>query len=145
MPTKEQIEAIIKELQPILRLSNWEIEFDYCDKYKLKDLTEKDGSVACNESDLRINHSHIYMRTDSNQTEEWYETLIHELFHLVTSDHRYHATSLLDYVKDEVANAKEENVLNAYYEQLVDNLAKIFCKVYPVTNFDHILKPQAMV
>lgn len=139
MPTKEQIEAIIKALKPILRLSNWEIDFDYCDKYRMKDLTGNED-VACNSSDIKINYSYIYIRIDSRQTDEWYETLVHELFHLVTSDYRYHAVSLLDYVEDETAHAKESNVLNAYYEQLVDGLSKIFCAAYPVTNFKHILE-----
>jgi hypothetical protein len=139
MPTKEQIEAIIKSLQPILRLTNWEIDFDYCDKYRVKDLTGNED-VAVNSWDIKINYSHIHIRTDSNQTDEWYETLVHELFHLVTSDYRFHASSLLDYVDGDIAHTKESNMLSAYYEQLVENLAKIFCTVYPVTNFKHILE-----
>jgi len=144
MPTKEQIEQIIKLLQPILRLMNWEINFDYCDKYHIKDLTNKTDSAACNESNLAINYSHIYISTDTDKPDEWYNSLVHELFHLVTSDYRYHAVSMLDYVKDKTINSKEGNALNAYYEQLVDSLSRIFCSAYPVSNFDHILKGESV-
>lgn len=140
MPTKEQIEAIIRLLTPILRLSNREIDFDYCDQYCIKDLTGKDGSVACCDSTLTINHAHIYLCSDTNKPQDWYNSLVHELFHLVTSDYRYHAVMLLDYIVEEKANLKEKDVLCAYYEQLVDSLAKIFCIAYPESNFNQILE-----
>jgi hypothetical protein len=96
----------------------------------LKDLTGN-GNVAACESNLQINYAHIYLRTDTEHPDEWYNSLVHELFHLVTSDYRYHAVSLLDYVENETANTKESNTLNTYYEQLIDSLSKIFCEVCP--------------
>lgn len=134
LPSKEKIVEIIKELQPILRITNWEIDFDYCDKYRMKDLTGNENVGAC-DNNLTVNYAHIYINTDSGQTNEWYETLVHELYHLVTNDWRYHARSMLDYVQGETAHNKEENMLTAYYEQATDNLGRIFCKVYPVTHF----------
>jgi hypothetical protein len=139
MPTKEQIEAIIKELQPILRLTNWEIDFDYCDKYRMKDITNMDNCCGVCDGDLTTNSAHIWIDEGHRLIYEWYETLVHELFHLVTNDWRYHGKSLLDYVENETAHNKESNMFTAYYEQATDSLARIFCTVYPVTNFDHIL------
>jgi hypothetical protein len=144
LPSREKINEMIRELQPILRISNWEIEFDYCDKYRMKVLTGGENVGAC-DNNLQVNYAHIYINKDSDQINEWYETLVHELYHLVTNDWRYHARSMLDYVKDEAANNKEENMLTAYYEQATDNLARIFCKVYPVTHFFPEEAPQNAV
>ena len=140
IPDKVKIEAIIKELKPILRLMNWEIDFDFCDEYRMKDLTGDGDNLAACSKNLNINYAHIYMKPDGKQAEDWYNTLVHELYHLVTSDWKYHASSMLNYVKDEAAHDKENNMLTAYYEQATDSLARIFCTVYPVTNFNHILE-----
>lgn len=139
MPTKEQIEAIIKELQKIMRLQDWDISFDYCSDRKIQELTG-DYSYACCKRNIRLHRATVYINKDHEGINEWYSTLIHELYHIATNDTHYHAKSLLDYVPDETTRDKERNMFDNYYEQMIEDLARGFVNAYPVSNFDHILK-----
>jgi hypothetical protein len=139
MPTKQQIEAIIKELQRILAIPHWEILFDFCDKYKMKDLTgDGDNWASCNRN-MQRNCAHIHLNVDADK-EEWYDSIVHELYHVVTQDWCYHSRALLDYVTDDTTHTKEENGLNIYYESTIDRLTRGFVNAYPVSNFRHILE-----
>lgn len=139
MPTKEQIEAIIRELQPILRIQDWDIEFDYCGDKKIQELAG-DFYYACCERQMRLHKATVYINKDHDKINEWYPTLVHELYHIVTQGAYYHSKSLLDYIPDETTKDKERNVFTNYFEQAIEDLAKGFVNAYPVTNFDHILK-----
>jgi hypothetical protein len=139
MPTKKQIEAIIKELQVKLRIQDWDIVFDYCGDKKIQELAGN-FYYACCERQMRLHKAIVYINKDHEGIDEWYSTLVHELYHIVTQNAHYHSKSLLDYISDEIARNKESEMFTNYFEQLIDDLAKGFVNAYPVTNFKHILE-----
>jgi hypothetical protein len=141
MPTKEQIEAIIRELQRIMRIQDWDISFEYCGDRKMQELSGE-YNYACCERNIRLRRAEIYINREHDGIGEWYSTLVHEMYHIVTNDAYYHAMSLLDYVSDENIKNKERNMFKNYNEQMIELLAKGFVNAYPVTNFDQILNPK---
>jgi hypothetical protein len=134
IPSKEKIKEIIKSLQRILKIQDWDIDFDFCGDKKIQELAG-DFYYACCERQMRLHKATIYINKDHNGIDEWYSTLVHELYHIVTQNWHYHAKSLLDYIADETTKSKESEMLANYYEQTIEDLAKGFVSAYPVTNF----------
>jgi predicted metal-dependent peptidase len=139
MITKEQIEAIIKELQKILRIQDWDITFEYCGDKKMQELTGECTYCGCCDRDIKLKRAKIYINKDHEVINEWYPTLVHELYHIITNDVHYLAGSLLNYVADEATRGKECDVFNNYMEQMIEILAKGFVNAYPASKFNHIL------
>jgi hypothetical protein len=77
-----------------------------------------------------------------DRVDEWYASLVHELYHILTQDVYYHAASLLDYIQDEATRGKERNMFTIYHEQTVEMLAQGFVNAYPLSHFDYILNPK---
>ncbi len=134
LPDKEKLKEITKELQKLLKIQDWDIEVDYCGDKKIQEFSG-DFSYACCERDMRLHRATVYINKDHEGVNEWYSTLMHELFHVVTQNAFYHAKSLLNYIPDETTRSKEKDMFDNYYEQLIEDLARSFSTVYPVTNF----------
>ena len=140
MPTKEQIETIIKKLQQIMRIQDWDISIEYISQYEMKHVFESyglDTVMMCERNRLRkeaiiyINIDHLSLETD------WYESIVHELYHIVVGGLSDISDDLMDEINVSETLKRSKIQLN---EQLMVQLAKIFTNVYPVTNFDYILK-----
>jgi len=140
MPTKEQIEQIIKELQQIMRIQDWDIEIEYTNQYEVKHLMNSDNldtAMMCERYRLRkearifVNVDHLALPTD------WYECIVHELYHIVTGEISDIADDLMDEANVSETTRRQGKQSN---EVMVVHLAKIFASLYPVSNFDYIFK-----
>lgn len=119
-----------------MRIQDWDIEFKLFNKFEMQDETGSRNDVADCYRNRKIKYARISLNTDSWQNnKEWYEAIVHEMYHIVTDDWHYHAHSLLDFIKDEVANETMDNIMNVYYERTIEVLAKGFVNAYPSTNF----------
>jgi len=146
MPTKEQIEQIIKELQRILRIQDWDINFKYVTEAEARDIYGED----CSGGNLRKRHSeesYIIINQDNDKVKNmpnyWYHTLVHELYHIVTDSFIYVVDDSRQFIPDEKARKEWKETTNVKYEELVNKLAKGFVNAYPISNFDHILNHAA--
>ncbi|MFA5307786.1 MAG: hypothetical protein WC365_10115 [Candidatus Babeliales bacterium] len=144
MPTKEQIEQIIKALQKILRIQDWDISFKYVPEAEARDLYGEN----CSGGNLRYRdraESQIIINADNSRIKNipdyWYHTLVHEIYHIVTDDFIYIIDDIMPHVRDEYVRKELNETKNIKYEHLVNRLAQGFVNAYPVSNFDHILKP----
>lgn len=132
MPTKEQIEAIIIELQKIMRLQDWDIELKYLSATEMFRETNDITTIAdCTRS--RAHHlATIRLNYEADKTGEvvggWYRTLVHEMYHIMIDSFDYCVG--FEEGNDGVSLAKE---------RLVCDLARTFINIYPVKNFEHIL------
>jgi hypothetical protein len=63
--------------------------------------------------------------------DDWYKTLVHELIHIQTTSMVMTAIAYFE---------EKHSYFTDIYESMVDKQAVVFCKVYPVTNFDEIIK-----
>jgi hypothetical protein len=142
MPTKEQIEAIIRELRRIMRIMDWDIEIIYTNQYEVKHLMNSDNldtAMMCERYRLRkeariyVNVDHLALSTD------WYESIVHELYHIVTGEICDIADDLMDEANVSETTRRQKKQFN---EVMVVHLAKIFVSLYPISNFDHILKTE---
>jgi hypothetical protein len=140
MPTKEQIEQIIKELQRIMRILDWDIGIEYTNQYEVKHLMNSDNldtAMMCERYRLRkeariyVNVDHLALPTD------WYECIVHELYHIVTGEICDIADDLMDEINISETTRRQKKQST---EVMVVHLAKIFTSLYPVSNFDYILK-----
>ncbi len=131
-PDKTKIEEIIKELQKIMRIQDWDITFEWASKTEMNGL-EKHFKVDCecdglNDISRSYKSSHIYV-IDSG---DWYWNLVHELLHLVSDELCDYTTQILDEKTDKEYESMQDRDIQRY--------TKIFTRVYPVTNFNHILE-----
>lgn len=140
MPTKEQIEKIIIELQRIMRIVDWDIETIYTNQYEVKHLINADHldtAMMCERYRLR-KEARIYVNVDhAALPTDWYESIVHELYHIVTGEICDMADDLMDEINISETTKKQKKQSD---EVMVVNLAKVFISLYPVSNFDNILK-----
>lgn len=138
LPNKFGLNKIVKSLQGLLRIQDWDIEIEYVDQYKMKHLfnvDHLDTSMLCERYRLR-NEAIIYVNSDHSALDsDWYESIVHELYHIVTGDLSDIADDLIEEIDSPETIMRHKK---QYYETTVVRLAKIFCCVYPVTNFDKI-------
>lgn len=139
MPDKEKIEEIIKELQRIMRIQDWDIHFRYASEAETRDLS---GEKQCSGFNLRkrtATESQIIINRDNeriiNETDYWYHTLVHELYHIVTDRFIYEVDEITELIQDDLIRKNYADTIQIRYEELVNKLAQGFINAYPVTSF----------
>jgi hypothetical protein len=132
MPSKEKIEEIIKKLQKVLKLKDWDIELYLISEYEMKDIMECNhlDTIGCCKRYPNRKLAYVRLNVDHSRIdEEWYKTVIHEMLHIHTC------------VLDDIAlNITEEGSFERKHfdyesETLNCTLEKIISELYPVTNF----------
>ncbi|MEN6313245.1 MAG: hypothetical protein ABFD25_03235 [Clostridiaceae bacterium] len=138
MPTKEQIEQIIRELQKILHLQDWQITLYLVCQYEMKDIMKVDhyNHIGCCKRFPNQKEAQISLNIDHSRIEEcWYSTVMHEMLHI-------HTCVLDDIVQNITDNCGFERKHFFYESETLNcSIEKIINGIYPVSNFDHILKP----
>lgn len=137
MPTKEQIEAIIKELQKVLNLRDWTISLYLVNQYEMKDIMQAShyDHIGCCKRFPDRRDAQIRLNTDHSRIDDcWYSTVIHEMLHI--------HTSVLEDIVTNITDDGDFERNHFYYEAETLNcsMEKIIASIYPVSNFDHILK-----
>jgi len=135
LPPKEKLEEIVKGLAKIMRIQDWDIELKLVNKYEMQEETEDKDNIAACYRNRKLKNATIWLNMDKDQENNWYLNIVHEMYHIVTDDWHYHVHSLLDFIKDESTNQILGNIMNIYYEQAIEVIAKGFTNAYPATNF----------
>jgi hypothetical protein len=138
LPDKLKIEEIIKELQKIMRIQDWDIEIDFLTG---KEFYDDNGEFSMvNHINRLRNYSNIDIDVECQDNKDnWYHNLVHELMHLVTDAFYYSTIKSFNALPSESKKAVE-NDSNVSNERTVDKLAVIFVSIYPITNLNHILE-----
>ena len=105
IPSKEKVEAIIEELQKIMRIQDWDIEFRYVSELEAREMSEGDTSISGNCMRKRNSEeSIISINVDNQKIKEipdyWYHTLVHEMYHIVTDRFIYEVDEITDLIPD---------------------------------------------
>jgi len=124
LPTEKQVQAKIKQWAPMMRIADWNIEFEY--------LGDEEGIFHGNDNVayctrarmlkyalIRFNRDHRDLRDD------WEQVLAHEMYHIVTDDYKYNVGLMRDFTPQKQGQLLDEHI-NIYYERMVDDLAKGF-------------------
>jgi len=121
VPNKEKLEEIIRSLQVIMRIQDWDIEFEYLSAVEMYNAAGDITTIASCERDRAHLLALIRFNYEGDKTGDvvggWYHTIVHEMFHIVVD------------VFD------ESDTSNLQKEKLINNLTRIFVSLYPVTNF----------
>lgn len=138
LPPKEKIEEIIRELQKIMRVQDWDIELKILTSGQMQKETGDIDNIG--EADRNIHTKSAVIRLNTEDEggcfQGWYHTLIHEMKHIQTTEFIYLLGNLLDGAE------MPENIkkvikwqTNDYYEQWMNNCAREFVTAYPLSNF----------
>ena len=132
LPPKEKLEEIVKLLAKVLRVQDWDISVEYISQYEMKHIFNSDNldtAMMCERYRLR-KEAVIYVNVDHTKlVDEWEESIVHELYHIVLADLSDMADDLMDEADSPTIVRRRK--LQAV-ETMVVNLAKIFCSVYSV-------------
>lgn len=132
LPSKEKLEEIVKSLAKIMRIQDWDISLDYISQYEMKHIFNSDDldtAMMCQRFRLR-KEAVIYVNIDNTKlVDEWDESIVHELYHIVVGDISDMADDLMDEI-DSPSIIKRQKI--QFVETMVVNLAKIFTSVYSV-------------
>ena len=140
IPPKEQIEAIIKELQKIMRIQDWDISIEIVNK------REMDGTAKIDYIPAGFCHKNRYFKTakislnKDDDEKDWYYVLIHELYHVVFEDSDNFWDNEVKHAIEEERFKELDNKNDFYKERLNCDLTRQFMNLYPTSNFNHILK-----
>jgi hypothetical protein len=126
IPSKAKLKEIADKLASILRIQDWNIKIHIINGFEMNKNYGDCTYMGMSDKNVRLNTANIYLNSD-NCNEEWYETLVHELIHVQTCSVEHCANSYF-----------QEN--HTYFYDLLENMvekqAQVFCKLYPVSNFD---------
>ena len=131
IPSKERLEEIIKELQRIMRIQDWDIDIEVLSKQKYEAAGYGEGQ-AHNRIIRVLNKSLISINKDL--TSDWYKSLLHELIHLAFDPMEQAGINACNLTTGNASKCIDDNYMVAM-ERTVEKFAGILASVYPVTNF----------
>jgi hypothetical protein len=142
LPSREKMQKITERLQKLMRLQDWNIEIKYISARAMEEDIDDAKCLADSVRDRRFKYAIINYNAEENQ-EDWYQTLVHEMTHVQT-------TELISFIKDivdlmdspESVSSFYKDTITNYYEQWMNLVADEFTKVYPVDNFRDILESE---
>ena len=134
MPDIEKLKEIIKELQKIMRIQDWNIGIELVSGEDFNNRVDEKfkDCQAHNEITRLLNTCYILINID--KTDNWYKSLVHELMHLAF-DHLETCESLIYQLNNKQIQQSVDDVFTVALERTVERMAEIFVSVYPVTNF----------
>lgn len=142
MPTKEKIEAIIKELQKILRIQDWDIKLEIVNNREMDSIAKEDyipgGSCSRNRY---YKEATVYLNKEYTSN-DWYYVLIHELYHIVLEDiDNFWDNEVRHCIVDDERKRMDDGY-SFYIERLNCDLTRQFVSLFPVAKFGNILNAE---
>ena len=129
IPEKEKLDLIAKKLAEILRIQDWDITIKLISAYDMGNKYNDYTDEGVSDRDIRLNTAEIYLNRDN--CSDWYEVLVHELLHI-------QSTELIKCA--EAYFQGRHTYFSDIYESLTEKQAQIFCKLYPLSNFDNLME-----
>lgn len=134
LPNEDKLYEITHEVQKLLDIRDWDIRLEYADQYKMRCIMNADHydyagcckrHPARKEAVITINTEH---GCHTNDSDDWYDTLIHEIYHIVAGE-----------TQDLFHNVTDDDLQRKLYdhkvETLVCGLTRTFIRLHPLTNF----------
>jgi hypothetical protein len=125
IPSEEKLNEITKKLAEILRIQDWDIDIKTAKPLEMEEI----GGYYNDQGAVNIDYIHKFakVRIGKDSVLDWYKTLFHELLHIQDA-------SFYQYLKSN-CDADNDSYLTKIGEQRINELAKSFISIYPVTNF----------
>jgi ssRNA-specific RNase YbeY (16S rRNA maturation enzyme) len=144
MPTKEQIEKIVTELQKIMRIQDWDVSIEIVNDREMDSIAKSDYIPRgyCHRNRHYKTAKISLNKDDEDFEKDWYYVLIHELYHVVFEDSDHFWDNEVKHAIEENRFLELEKKRDFYVERLNCDLTRQFLTLYPASNFDHILKEE---
>jgi len=138
MPDIEKLKEIIKKLQEIMRLQDWDIEIRLMNNREMDSICKMDYIPGGYCSRNRYYKSaNIYLNCEDKNiiNGDWYNALVHEMFHIIIDS----LDEFMDNTLFPIIEENKKDLMQDKYDfekEKVDCMfARLFVNAYPVTNF----------
>jgi hypothetical protein len=137
IPDKSKIEEIIKELQKIMRIQDWDIDLKILSRLEMFDYDgDKDaGGITTDYEERNLIIIRINKDMEQNEYDSWYHALVHELKHVQSMKYYNRVFENMKFIKDADLRKELKRQQDIFNEALIDKQAAEFVSLYPVTNF----------
>jgi hypothetical protein len=128
VPEEPKLKEITGKLCEILRIQDWDVSVSAVSGYEFNQKTGLEctyDGASCRR--IRLNTARVYLNKETDA--DWYETLVHELIHIQTFPMEHCATAYFEH---------PQSYFDDMLENMVEKQAQVFCKIYPVGNFDKV-------
>jgi Zn-dependent peptidase ImmA (M78 family) len=121
------VESMIIDLQKIMRIQDIDIFYFLKDNKGMERKTGSIDSLGYCEVHRTRNIAFIFINTELDENNDsWFETLIHELYHVVTDPLSFHTEGLTEQLRDKQAVEYKQKETETRIESLVEKLSQIF-------------------
>jgi hypothetical protein len=137
LPSKEKLDTILKKLQEIMRLQDWDITLEIINAREM-DATAKRNYIPggyCGRN-RHYKTATISINRESDDASDWYMVLVHELHHVQMDNLDSYFDNYLIHSVNENERDDIENGFNFEIERLNCALTRAFMNAYPVTKFE---------
>jgi len=136
MPTKEQIEQILTELQGVMRIQDWDVSIEIVNDREMDSIAKCEyipGGYCYRNRHYKT--AAISLNKDYEDYEkDWYSILIHELYHVVLEDmDNFWDNEVFRLLpEDKQGSIGEKHTF--YIERLNCDLTRQFCGLHPLSH-----------
>lgn len=142
LPSKESLDKILKQLQSVMRLQDWDIDIEVINDREMDSVAKQNNYIPGGHclKNRYYKTATISINKDWDEiNEEWYMVLVHELHHVQAEEmDNYFDNYILPCVKEdkkdeiETGNDFEKEKLNC-------RLTREFCNAYSIDNFKELI------
>lgn len=123
IPDKKTLKKIIKVLQKIMGIRDWEIDIKLVTGMGMANNYPNDADCNTNGiSDRNVRRNYALISINKEDPEDWYETLVHEMLHVQETIYVHASQAYMD-------------KFGSYYEDIhegyIDRLTRMFVLIYP--------------
>lgn len=126
-PTADHLQKeVIPDLQRKMRLQDWDVICEYTDADGMEEEECARTAYGLGIRDRLLRRLTIKLNTDSEKgAAEWYDTVVHEMMHTLTTDYLGAVRNALAQLPKAVRKAVEEE-LGDQYEIMVESMVRAF-------------------
>lgn len=123
IPDKKHLKKIIKALQKIMGIRDWEIDINLVTGREMANNYPNDADCNTNGmSDRNVRRNYALISINKEDPEEWYDTLVHEMLHIQETIYVHAAQAYM---------GEHGSYYEDIHEGYVDRLTRMFVEIYP--------------
>jgi hypothetical protein len=142
LPNKENLDKILKQLQVIMRLQDWDIDIEIVNNREMDSIAKQNDYIpgGYNQRNRYYKTTTISINKDWDEVnEEWYMVLVHELHHVQMDEIDLFFDDFVLSKASEEQKHEMEIGYNFEKEKLNCRLTRAFINAYPADNFKELM------
>lgn len=127
IPSKEVLIGVVKDLQPLMGIQDWDIDIDKISVNEMTIKHEGDNKLL-GDVTIKLTRNTARILIVDADTDEWYDTVVHELVHVQLYQFEHCIRAYME---------KDYSYLGEISEQYVDKLTRMIVKMHPCKEVDY--------